>query len=250
MKFSKTWEELKNLMLLKTLPLHYEETNGSYTVFLQEGSVMYITEIVKEEPATEEQLDFEVNHKDYANQPMEVRDSGNKKVVLNTSRPLGTDSYFTTTGDSDTDIGDGVALRWDFSNTDNVVEAPEGFKRKLIKIKFLDDIWLKDGTFYYFNGLKGSYGNVYFICPTGEYYKNNEGELVQAIEDTVFMKLINKFYFQGSVNVGDEINAEAAPSAPLPAGYELCIEITVPESDVESTGHIILEMFRERTVIL
>jgi len=173
----------------------------------------------------------------------------NKEIIRSDSRPLGTSTYFTCAGD-DTEIGNGKDVFWDFSNDDDISSAPEGYKRKTIDFSFAEDIFIKEGSFYFFDTLKGSYGQMAVMCPAGHYYYNRDGSLNQATEDIPIIKFVNKHFFAGSCPMGDELNAEGAQESPLPPNYFIRLEITVPESDIISFGWVSLEIYRARTILL
>ena len=139
---------------------------------------------------------------------------------------------------------------WDFSNSDDDVTAPSGFTRKRFDLQFIDGVWLKEGSVYYFNKLQGSYISFFVVCPIGEYYYTNDGTLKQATEDTIVHKYVAAHYMQGDVPMGDELNTEAATMDPLPTNYYMRVEVTVPDTDTTSNGFAEIEMYRARSVIL
>jgi hypothetical protein len=141
-------------------------------------------------------------------------------------------------------------MEWDFSNSDDQVTPPTGYKRKRMDLTFIDPIYIKEGTLYFHNAPKGCYGDCYVICPTGGWYYTNAGALVQAAEPTNILHYVNKHPMQGSVPMGDELNTEETQINPILPGYILRIEVTTPDSDVTSNGVVEFESFRGRTVIL
>lgn len=260
MKDYYSWSDLKNLSNIKHIPLQYCETPTKYEIFIIEEGQKYFTEIFKitstvkgidEEQNISDREDFEDNYKNLANTPSKPRSEDSKEIVRAESRPLDCTTVFTSRGDSDTEIGEGKILSWDFSNDDDIVEMPSGsgMKRKRIEFKFLDDIYLKDGAVYFFNTKKGSYGDVYVVCPAGQYYLKNDGTPAIATEDTIVAYYMVHMMIQGDCPMGDEFNTEAC-SEKLPKNYKFRIDITVPEDDNNSNGYINLEIFRKRTVIL
>jgi len=172
-----------------------------------------------------------------------------KEVIRAESRPPGSTTTFTMRGD-DQAIGDGKVLMWDFSNTDDDIPAPEGYRRKRIRLRFNDYVYIKDGCLYFFNALFGSYADMYVVCPAGQYYRDRQGNLVQATEDTPVVHYVIHHMFCGTCPMGDELNAEGCQIDPLPPNYELWVEITVPSSDSQSKGYGELELYRTRNILL
>jgi hypothetical protein len=174
-----------------------------------------------------------------------------KDIVRAESRPLGCTTVFVGQADTDIAIGAGEILAWDFSNEDNEITMPSGSneRRKRLEFKFIDDVYVKEGTTYFFNKLKGSYLDFYVACPAGQYYYDNDGNPHLATEDTIVSHYVIHCMMQGSCPMGDELNTESC-SSKIPNNYKFWIDITVPDNDNISNGHINLEMYRERTVIL
>ena len=254
MEISKTWTELKALQSSKTLHLQYEEMDDTpprYFIFAEDGQIIYVCKLLK---GTEDATDFETNYKANCNEALEERDADGKPYVRAESRPLNCTTYFTTCGDegkgeSGTIIGGGNRIEWDFSNDDDEIDAPSGFKRKRIELGFCDTVYIKEGTVYYMNAVKGSYMDFYVVCPTGGYYYTNDGTPTQATEDTVIAHYMIAHPIQGDVPMGDELNTESCSSG-LPNYFKFWCEITVPNSDETSNGSMEMEIYRERTVIL
>lgn len=179
------------------------------------------------------------------------RTADNKEIVRADSRPSGTNTYFTCSGDNAT-IGGGKKLFWDFSNSDDDVSVgvPIGFKRKAIDISFSENVYMKEGSFYFFDALKGSYGSMLVICPVGNYYYDHNGIPQLAAEDVPLVRFVNEHFFTGSCPMGDELNTEGAQENPIPPNYKLRIEITVSDTDNLSYGWVSLELYRARTILL
>lgn len=175
-----------------------------------------------------------------------------RPIVRADSRPISYQTMFTMAGDDEA-IGDGKSICWDFSNDDDLVTAsgvvPDGYKLKRIQISFCDGIYIKEGTIYFFDALKESYINFSVVCPNGQYYYDRNKNPVQATEDTVVIRYINRHYFSGSCPMGDELNTEGCSEDPLPQNYQVWIEVYVPESDDSSHGHGELELYRLRTYL-
>ena len=246
---SKNWTEVKALIEERSLPIQYYEENGYYKLIIVDNILVFTCDIYKENPSSD-LTEFETYYKSTANKPLTSYSQEGKPNVIASSRPNNTETYFTTCGDGVSTIGDGKRMEWDFSNSDDEVTAPTGFKRKRIDLTFIDPIWIKEGTVYFHNAPKGCYGDFFVVCPTGGYYIKNDGSYAQASEPTIIYRYVNKHPMQGSVPMGDELNTEETQINPILPGYTLRIEVTTPESDVTSNGVIEFESFRARTVIL
>jgi len=179
-----------------------------------------------------------------------------KSLIRADSRPKQATTNFTMRGDSDTNIGDGKILTWDFSNSDDIVTdsvstpIPEGYKRKRLVIKFVDEIWIKEGTLYWENAPFGCYIDFFIVCPAGQYYYDRNGNPQLATIDTPIIHYVNQHRIFGNCYIGDELNTEGAQEDPLPNTYELWIEITTLDSDTTSRGNAELEIYRARTRLL
>lgn len=246
------WADFKSTVIGQ-MKLTYDdhESNTAYYILVavEPGAFYHVCEIEK---GTADATEYENSYQAEANQPLISFTQKGKMNVLSSSRPLGTETSFTTCGDDlvTPAIGEGDRLEWDFSNNTNDITAPSGFKRKRIEVGFLDPIYLKEGTIYFHNKLKGSYGEVSIVCPTGGYYYDNAGNLTQATQDTIVHRYVNRHPMQGTVPMGDELNTEETQENPLPVGYKLRVEITVPDTDSTSNGVVEFESYRARTVIL
>ncbi len=188
-----------------------------------------------------------------------------RPIVRSDTRPLNTSTYFTCAGDND-GVGKGKALRWDFSNSDDLYtgsECPSGYKAKEISITFNCPVHIKDGAIYFFDAPWGQYMHMDIVVPTGHYYPNPAGMIpasalglpgkkmyAQATEDTVFQRYVNRHYVYGNCPMGDELNAEGAAVEALPIGWKIRGLIVTPESDNVSKGYSSLEMYRCHTWLL
>jgi len=180
----------------------------------------------------------------------EPRDADGKLLVRADSRPVGTQTYFTTSGD-DTEIGDGSSIFWDFSNDDDLVTgAPSGYKMKRVKMSFCDIVWLKEGSIYFTNAIKGCYLHMSVVCPSGNYYLDSSGNPAYASVDVKLAQYVNKHFISGSCPMGDELNTEACQISGVPPNYEFWAEIITPDNDNSSYGWGELELYRVRTVLL
>ena|SRR3990167_1225515 len=248
---SKNWDELKVILSSKKLLLQFYEENNTYKLVAIDGILIYLCDI-QQKDGCPKVAEFETYYKSYSNKPYTSYAKEGKPSVIASSRPNETQTCFTTRGDDlyTGSIGQGTRMDWDFSNELGSIDAPSGYKRKRIELQFIDPIWLKEGTLYYFNKLKGSYGDCYLVCPDGGWYPLNDGTLVQTSEDTQFVHYVIEHPMQDSVPMGDELNTEETQENALPAYYKLVIEITVPEADSSSNGCIEFELYRYRTMNL
>ena len=227
-------------------------------MFCVDGNVLYQTEIWKSgsEPRgvdttqnDSDRIEFETSYKNSSNKPITPRDKDGKSYVRAEGKPIGKITCFCSQADSGTNIGDGKELNWDFLDTIDDIAAPAGFKRKRIEANFLDSIYLKDGTIYYHNVLKGSYIDFYVVCPIGEVYLDNNGAPKVAIVDTIISYYVIHHPIQGTVAMGDELNTETV-SEEIPNNYKFWLDITVPDADIASNGSVSIELYRDRTVVL
>src|SRR3990172_12703936 len=161
------WWEMKQIVdRYNTLAaVEYLEFTDTYHIWMHNKGVVLESVLQK---GTEEAIDFENGYKPYVSSE---QNWDGKQVVISSSRPKNTETCFTTCGDDVVTplIGEGKRMAWDFSNTDDDISAPSGFKRKRLVVRFVDSIWIKQGTLYYFNTMKGSYGDMYIVCPAGQY---------------------------------------------------------------------------------
>jgi hypothetical protein len=194
--------------------------------------------------------------------------SDGRPLVRADTRPIDHQTYFTTAGDTASGIGDGTVLCWDFSNDDDLVDlewdpTPEGFKTKEIKLQFLDPIYLKDGSLYFFDAPWGAHCDMHIVVPAGNYYPNDTGAIPAsalgqpgtqmysyASHDTIYVTYVNKHHMYGTCPMGDELNAEGAAVDGIPVGWYIVGHITTTSGDNVSKGFASFECYRERTVIL
>lgn len=254
----KTWIQIKTLKSVKSLQLQYHEDDKKYIIYMLDGIFILYTELWKDISTVEgidenqnnlDLIDFENNYKSLCNKPLRPQTEDGKEIVRSESRPLGYTTYFTGRGDSANHIGDGKEFKWDFSNSDDIVTPPPDSKRKHLEATFIDEVYIKDGKFYIFDSKKGTYVDLYAICPAGMYYRKNDGTPVLATVDTIVARYVIHHFIQGTAPMGDSLEAEACSQA-IPAGYRLCLDVTVPSNDSGSNGHAEMEIFRKRTVIL
>lgn len=187
-------------------------------------------------------------------------------IVRADSRPLITETYFTTCGDDSTSIGNGTSILWDFSNDDNLYEGddvPSGFKAKKFTLTFHCPVYLKDGSIYFFNAPWGCYVGMYVGVPANSYYPNEAGSIpasalglntglmyAYTTEDIVYQRYVNKHRMYGDCPMGDELNTEGAAINPIPPGWHLCGIVYTPESDTSSKGYASVKLYRCHTHLL
>lgn len=247
----KTWTELKSLISLKGLSIQYIEETAIYYIWARDDRDKYYTIIDKAdiiETGSDEE-DFVNNYKVSANKSVHPTDTDGKPFTRAESRPLDKTTYFTCIGDSANNIGDGQTLRWDFENTDNDITAPTDCKKKRVEFKFLDPLNIKEGAIYFQDAKKGSYLHLHVVCPAGGYYLDNNKNPALAQEDTIVETFVNHHFIYGNCTIGDELNTEAS-SSEIPVGYKFWLDVTVPDTDIDSFGHVSLEIYRPRTRIL
>ena len=190
-----------------------------------------------------------------------------RPLVRADTRPMGTQTYFASRGDSSTDIGDGTELRWDFSDSTTDVytgsEVPDGFKAKEILLTFHCPIYLKDGAIYFFDAPWGQVMHMDIVVPSGGYYPNPAGGIpasalglpgtdmyAQASGNVVYVSYVHSHFVYGDCPMGDELNAEGCAIDALPVGWMLRGLIITPESDNISKGYASMEMYRCHTCLL
>jgi hypothetical protein len=248
-KVYKSWSQLKSMLNTRNTVLYYEENDDDFYVWIEIGNKEFHSSIPIVS-GNSDYAEFLENYKPLADTYHPITEDG-KEIIMTTSRPLDTHTIFVDKGDSATEIGAGTDLVWDFSNDDDEIDMPSGsgMKRKRVEFKFLDSVWMKEGTLYFFNAPKGSYIDFYVVCPQYGYYIDNSGQLKQATEDTPVIHYGVHCHMQGSVPMGDELNTESC-SVEIKVPYKFWMEITTPDTDNESNGYVRLELYRKRSVIL
>jgi hypothetical protein len=257
---TKNWSTLKSLISSHYLKLQCVEDDKKYKLFAFEGDIQYICELWKNTSIIQgiditqnnlDIMDFEVNHKSETNRLSIPISSDGKQIIRAESRPLEYTTWFTCRGDSQLNIGNGSSLFWDFNNDDDLVNYNYGdtFKTKRIEFKFLDTIAIKEGAIYFKNAPVGSFIDLFVVCPANNYYLKNNGTPAFASSDMVISHYVNHHFIFDTCCMGDELNTEAC-SIEIPTTYKFWIDITVPSYCNNCSGHISLEIFRKRTVIL
>ena len=250
------WTEFKNIVNSKVLSMQYSTKNNYYVIWAGENGTIYECEVAIETPTPDgsDQKDFEDNYKGTCNRPMHPVTADGKSYTRAESRPLDTTTYFTMqgdygyAGDSDFAIGGGTVLEWDAGADQDFQAIDSNFKRKVITFTFGDSVWVKEGAIYFHNAAKGSYLDFYSFCPPGGYYLGNDGSVKQAADHTLIDHFVIHHKFQGTCQMGDELNTECC-SDEIPYYIYHQLWITVPISDEQSNGYVCLELYRARTVI-
>lgn len=198
-----------------------------------------------------------------------------RPLVRSDTRPLNTATYFTMSGDTASGIGNGTDLMWDFTPDSGFTtisgpitlscggQIPEGYKAQIIDMSFVDPIYLKDGTIYFYDAPWGQMAVMSILVPQGNYFPNEHGSIPSealglaagnhysyAATDTIYYRYVNKHFMYGSCPMGDELNAEGAMVDALPPGWFVRAAILTPVSDNVSKGYAEFEMYRHRTVLL
>ncbi len=248
MEINLDWTQFKALLVKKQLPLQYVEYDEYYLIWTTEQIDNYF---IKMEKTSSNVTEFEADYKPTANASLAPKDDQGKTVSRTDSRPFGYMSYFTSRGDTDLSIGDGTEMRWDFSNDDDLISVPSGvdYKTKRIEFSFLDPVYIKEGALYFKNAPFGTYVNLNVICPSGQYYLNNNGVPTLATEDTVVGHFVNHHFLIDTCTMGDELNTESCGNE-IPTFIKMWFEITVPITCTDCVGYASLELYRKRTVIL
>lgn len=249
-KLIKSWSQFKALLDAGLLFIEDQRGTHDYILYGQDSILLYKCVLANEDMASDI-TDYETNYQSKKSTFLNPIDPDGRHFTRAESRPLGTITCFTDKGDSATNIGDGNELYWDFSNDDDLVNMPSGstMKRKRIEFSFLDSVWMKEGALYFHKAKKESYLDFYVVCPENGYYLDNDGELQQATEDTPIIHYGIHIHIQGDCPMGDELNTESC-SVEIKSNYKFWLDITVPNTDDESTGYVTLELYRKRTVIL
>ena len=193
--------------------------------------------------------------------------SDGRPIVRADTRPLSTQTWFTMTGDTASGIGDGTSMVWDMDGDDDWYEDPinPDYMKKKIQLVFNDELYLKDGTIYFYNAPWGAYCEFYITIPAGSYYPNPFGAIpaaalglpgddmyAYASSDVKYSNYVNKHRMYGSCPMGDELNAEGASVDGVPVGWYLEGHIHAPAtaSGTGFRGFASIECYRERSVVL
>jgi hypothetical protein len=187
-------------------------------------------------------------------------------MVRSDSRRMGYDIVFAGAGDDTINriIGEGTPFSWDFGAGVEDVRwvtsgVPTGFKRQRVDWQFMDGIYMKEGAFYFYNAPKGTYMDMYIVCPAGGYYDkkfvDEYGEITQTFHqaetDVVFGHWVIHYHMEGTCAMGDELNTEASSDILSPEYLIWRAEVTTPDATgyADFHGHFSLEFNRARTVV-
>ena len=188
-----------------------------------------------------------------------------RPLVRADTRPLETETYFTMAGDTVSGVGDGAPMRWNMDEDDDWFDVGDGYKKKIFKLTFNHEIYLKDGSIYFFNAPWGAYVDFYITVPAGGYYPNEYGSIPAAAlgqpgdgmwsyaaTDTLYQCYVNRHYMHDDCPMGDELNAEGAAINGLPVGWYLMGHIHAPAtaSGTGFKGYASIECYREKTIVL
>jgi hypothetical protein len=188
-----------------------------------------------------------------------------RPLVRADTRPLDTETYFTMAGDTASGIGDGAPMMWNMDEDDDWFDTGDGYKKKIFKLTFNHEIYLKDGSIYFFNAPWGAHVEFYITVPAGGYYPNEYGPIpasalgqpgdgmwAYAATDILYQCYVNKHYMHGDCPMGDELNAEGAAINGLPVGWYLMGHIHAPAtaSGTGFKGYASIECYREKTIVL
>lgn len=191
--------------------------------------------------------------------------SDGRPLVRADTRPLDTETYFTMAGDTASGVGDGAPMRWNMDEDDDWFDVGDGYKKKIFKLTFNHEIYLKDGSIYFFNAPWGAYVDFYITVPAGGYYPNEYGSIPAAAlgqpgdgmwsaaaTDILYQCYVNRHYMNGDCPMGDELNAEGAAINGLPVGWYLMGHIHAPAtaSGTGFKGYASIECYREKTIVL
>jgi hypothetical protein len=191
-----------------------------------------------------------------------------RPIVRSDTRPLGTMTVFTSSGDDSTSIGGGVMLKWDFSNSDDEYTGPEvpvGFKCKRLLLSFHCPVYIKDGTMYFFKAPWGACVRMDIAVPPGQYYPNPAGQIPAIAlglqnDDRMFANsgadivpiqvYVPSHPMYGDCPMGDEFNAEGCAIDALPPSWYIRALIFCPEENIEFKGYGDIELYRCHTCVL
>jgi hypothetical protein len=122
----------------------------------------------------------------------------------------------------------------------------------------MEGVYMKEGSFYFYNAPKGTYIDMYIVCPPGGYYDkkflDEEGNITQTFHqaetEIVFGHWVVRYPLEGTCPMGDELNTEASSDLLTPEYIIWRAEVTSPEVTglTDFHGHFTLEFNRGRTV--
>jgi hypothetical protein len=191
-----------------------------------------------------------------------------RPIVRADTRPLGTQTYFTTAGDDIANqiLGAGNEMVWDFTNDDDLYDPNEfenprpvvsGMKAKFIDLYFIHNVYMKDGAVYFFDAPWGAYCEMYIMVPSGTYYPHpdgpipaaalglsGEGKYAYSTKRVFYATYVQKHHMYGDCPMGDEFNAEGAATDPIPPGWSISALVACPENSLTLKGYGSFEVYR------
>lgn len=191
-----------------------------------------------------------------------------KPIVRADTRPTGTQTYFTMTGDDlqTGKLGGGDQMRWDFSNTDNTYDPnnfenpivlASGIKAKYIEMSFTSPTYLKDGALFFFDAPWGAYASMYIVVPAGTYYPHpngpipasalglpGDGKYAYSTKKVFYASYLNKHFMYKECTRGVPMDAEGSQVDPVPSGWLIAGLVCCPEDDKAFKGFGLIEMYR------
>lgn len=197
-----------------------------------------------------------------------------RSIVRADTRPLGTKTYFTMTGDDlqTGELGAGDQMRWDFSNDDdtydpNNFENPRvlasGIKAKYMEMEFTNPVYLKDGALFFFDAPWGAYVSMYIVVPSGTYYPHPEGTIsasdlglsgntmyAYSTKKVFYASYLNKHFVYKDCSRGVDLDAEGAQVEPVPSGWLIAGLVCCPEDNNTFKGFGLIEMYRKTIGLL
>jgi len=193
-------------------------------------------------------------------------DSLGRWIVRVDSRRKSWDTAFQGSGDDVQNMkeGEGAPFLFDFSAPidDNRwvnEDVPVGYKQQSIKWNFMDPVYVKEGSVYFFSMPKGSYIDFYVGVTQGYPYDikiPDENYNITRILKTCTVPYLRfahwamHLYLEGSCPMGDELNTESAAEVlAYPFHVFECV-VTVPEVTgwQDAHGHWVIELYKPRTV--
>lgn len=197
-----------------------------------------------------------------------------KPIVRSDTRPIGTQTYFTMTGDDlqTGKLGAGDQMRWDFSNEDNMYDPnnfenpivlASGIKAKYMEMKFTSPAYLKDGALFFFDAPWGAYASMYIVVPAGTYYPHPNGSIPASAlglsgdskyeystKRVFYASYLNNHFMYKDCSRGVNLDAEGSQVDPVPSGWLIAGLVCCPEDDNTFKGFGLIEMYRQTIGLL
>lgn len=179
-----------------------------------------------------------------------------REIVKSSSIPFNTQTCFTMVGDSSVGIGDGNKMEWNASSDNWITDSsspyiiyplPDGFKRSIMRLRFNDPVYIKEGALFYWGVQKGTYVDFIVVCPQGQYYYNRNKEVNLATSHIPISHYAMHHFIYDTCPCGIYVNAETCQDIATPINYETWFCITVPQTDTSSFGFARFTLYRKRT---